>query len=93
MFGRGRLQAGILVEPKPEYSFDPSDEAKLADFRNKIWYVSVKYRTPYFVAHWRIRPTIVKMNAFAPQHSRLFKEVIATLYWPFARPAHVTLCR
>lgn len=37
MFGRGRFQAGILVEPKPEYQFDPSDERKLAEFRNKIW--------------------------------------------------------
>ncbi|TFY54516.1 hypothetical protein EVJ58_g8816 [Rhodofomes roseus] len=58
MFGRGRLQAGILVEPKPEFSFDPSDDAKVAEFRNKIW------------------PTVLKMNAFAPQHSRLFKEMI-----------------
>lgn len=93
MFGRGRLQAGILVEPKPEYSFDPSDEAKLADFRNKIWYVSDKHRTLYFVAQKRIRPTVVKMNAFAPQQSRLFKEVMITLDWPFDQPAHITLCR
>lgn len=41
MFGRGRFQAGLIVEPKPEYQFDPSDEAKLAEFRNKIWCVLV----------------------------------------------------
>ncbi|KAH9917018.1 uncharacterized protein B0H18DRAFT_1123857 [Fomitopsis serialis] len=58
MFGRGRFQAGIIVDPKPQYVFDVSDEAKLAEFRNKIW------------------PTIEKMNAYAPQHSRLFKEMI-----------------
>ncbi|TFY65192.1 hypothetical protein EVJ58_g2123 [Rhodofomes roseus] len=58
MFGRGRFQAGIIVDPKPQYVFDPADEAKLARFRNKIW------------------PTIEKMNAYAPQHSRLFKEMI-----------------
>ncbi|KAH9834865.1 uncharacterized protein C8Q71DRAFT_797672 [Rhodofomes roseus] len=58
MFGRGRLQAGILVDPKPEYTVDPSDEAKLAVFRNMIW------------------PTVVKMNTYAPQHSRVFKEMI-----------------
>ncbi|KAI0734153.1 hypothetical protein C8Q72DRAFT_770789 [Fomitopsis betulina] len=58
MFGRGRLQVGVIIEPKPEYSFDPSDEVKLAEFRNKVW------------------PTVLKMNAFAPQHSRLFKEMI-----------------
>lgn len=58
MFGRGRFQAGILVDPKSEYRFDPSDEVKLAEFRNKIW------------------PTVERMNAYAPQHSRLFKEMI-----------------
>ncbi|KAF8635353.1 hypothetical protein AX17_003937, partial [Amanita inopinata Kibby_2008] len=56
MFGRGYFQAGVLVDPKPQYKFDPEDEAALADFRNLIW------------------PTIQRMNAFAPQHSRLFKE-------------------
>ncbi|KAF9552954.1 acetyl-CoA synthetase-like protein [Agrocybe pediades] len=58
MFGRGRFNAGILVEPKVEFRFDPSDEAKLADFRNKIW------------------PAIQRVNSFAPQHSRIFKEMI-----------------
>ncbi|KAF8213914.1 hypothetical protein K438DRAFT_2148714 [Mycena galopus ATCC 62051] len=58
MFGRGRFQAGVIVDPKPNHKFDPSDSLKLAQFRNSIW------------------PTIGKMNAFAPQHSRLFKEMI-----------------
>ena len=39
MFGRGRFSAGILIDPKPEYKFDPADHAKLAAFRNAIWYV------------------------------------------------------
>ncbi|KAH9934352.1 uncharacterized protein B0H18DRAFT_556620 [Fomitopsis serialis] len=58
MFGRGRFQAGVLVDPKPQYRFDPANETKLAEFRNMIW------------------PTVGRMNAFAPQHSRLFKEMI-----------------
>ncbi|KAJ7193924.1 hypothetical protein GGX14DRAFT_378403 [Mycena pura] len=58
MFGRGRFQAGVIVDPRPSFEFDPSDTTKLAEFRNRIW------------------PTIVKMNEFAPQHSRLFKEMI-----------------
>lgn len=37
IFGRSRFQAGILVEPKAEYAFDPVDEIKLAEFRNTIW--------------------------------------------------------
>lgn len=36
MFGRGRVQNGILVEPKE--TFDPRDERRLAEFRNMIWY-------------------------------------------------------
>lgn len=37
MFGRGRFQVGVLVDPKVEFKFDPTDEVKLADFRNKLW--------------------------------------------------------
>ncbi|KAJ8094467.1 hypothetical protein PM082_010901 [Marasmius tenuissimus] len=58
MFGYGKFNAGVLVEPKATLRFDPADEAKLAEFRNAIW------------------PTIERMNEFAPQHSRLFKEMI-----------------
>ncbi|KAI0926217.1 hypothetical protein AcV5_008731 [Taiwanofungus camphoratus] len=58
MFGRGRFQAGIAVDPKSEFKVDPSDQNKLAEFRNMIW------------------PTIEKMNEYAPQHSRIFKEMI-----------------
>ncbi|THU84226.1 acetyl-CoA synthetase-like protein [Dendrothele bispora CBS 962.96] len=58
MFGRGKFQAGIIIEPTKEEQFDPRDEVKLSEFRNKIW------------------PTVEKMNAFAPQHSRIFKEMI-----------------
>ncbi|KAM5541012.1 hypothetical protein V8D89_005323 [Ganoderma adspersum] len=56
MFGRGRFQNGILIQPKE--NIDPSDEVKLEEYRNKIW------------------PSIEKMNAFAPSHSRIFKEMI-----------------
>ncbi|EPQ53300.1 acetyl-CoA synthetase-like protein [Gloeophyllum trabeum ATCC 11539] len=37
MFGRERNQVGVLVEPKAQYAFDPSDQAALAAFRNSIW--------------------------------------------------------
>ncbi|KAJ3897995.1 hypothetical protein F5879DRAFT_910286 [Lentinula edodes] len=77
MFGRGRFQAGILVEPKPPYKFEPSDETKLSEFRNKLW------------------PTIEQMNNFAPQHSRVFKEMIlvASPSKPFMYTAKNTACR
>ncbi|KAJ7761183.1 putative aminoadipate reductase [Mycena maculata] len=37
MFGRERNQVGVLVEPSPQYKFDPSDEKQLANFRNLVW--------------------------------------------------------
>ncbi|KAG7086695.1 hypothetical protein E1B28_002633 [Marasmius oreades] len=58
MFGHRRFDAGVLIEPKPAFRFDPAGEKKLAEFRNDVW------------------PTIERMNEIAPQHSRLFKEVI-----------------
>ncbi|KAF7795914.1 hypothetical protein EIP86_007081 [Pleurotus ostreatoroseus] len=58
IFGRGRFNAGVLIDPTEQYKFDPTDVAKLAAFRNLVW------------------PTIEKMNEFAPQHSRIFKEMI-----------------
>ena len=38
IFGQGKFQNGVLIEPKPEYVFDPRDEKKLEEFRNKLWY-------------------------------------------------------
>ncbi|KAI0672433.1 acetyl-CoA synthetase-like protein [Trametes maxima] len=37
MFGRGRFQNGILIEPMPEFAIDPKDPAQVEAFRNKIW--------------------------------------------------------
>lgn len=39
MFGRGRDQTGVLVEPKPEYAIDVTDGELVAEFRNKVWCV------------------------------------------------------
>lgn len=41
MFGRGREQAGVLIEPTREYAIPPGDDKALAEFRNRIWYVFV----------------------------------------------------
>ncbi|CAL1703601.1 unnamed protein product [Somion occarium] len=37
MFGRGKNQAGILIEPRPELQIDPTDGEALVAFRNRIW--------------------------------------------------------
>ncbi|KAI1786493.1 acetyl-CoA synthetase-like protein [Ganoderma leucocontextum] len=58
IFGQGKFQNGVLVEPKPEYKFDPQDVKKLEEYRGKIW------------------KSIERASELAPQHSRLFKEMI-----------------
>ncbi|PIL37207.1 hypothetical protein GSI_00900 [Ganoderma sinense ZZ0214-1] len=58
IFGQGKFQNGILVEPKQEYRFDPQDVKQLEEYRSKIW------------------KSIERANELAPQHSRLFKEMI-----------------
>lgn len=39
MFGRSRHQTGVLVEPRPEYAIDVTDDRQVAEFKNKIWCV------------------------------------------------------
>ena len=39
MFGCGQFNPGVIIDLKPEFSFDPEDQEKLAEFRNKIWCV------------------------------------------------------
>ncbi|THH19547.1 hypothetical protein EW146_g1644 [Bondarzewia mesenterica] len=77
MFGRGKFQNGVLIDPKPQFAFDPSDKGKLEEFRNVIW------------------PTVERMNEYAPQHSRLFKEMImvALPSKPFVYTAKLTARR
>ncbi|TCD63425.1 putative NRPS-like protein biosynthetic cluster [Steccherinum ochraceum] len=37
MFGRGRFQNGVLIEPRPEFAFDPKDTSKLEEFKDAVW--------------------------------------------------------
>lgn len=39
MFGQGRFQNGLLVQPMPEFAFNPVNETPLERFRNLVWYV------------------------------------------------------
>ncbi|RPD63492.1 acetyl-CoA synthetase-like protein [Lentinus tigrinus ALCF2SS1-6] len=60
MFGRGRLQNGVLVQPKQP--FDPEDEDKLAEFRNKIW-PTMERVNHYAPAHSRIFKELVLVTS------------------------------
>ncbi|KIJ62360.1 hypothetical protein HYDPIDRAFT_114897 [Hydnomerulius pinastri MD-312] len=37
MFGRERNQVGVLIEPRPEYAIDATDDKAIAELRNQIW--------------------------------------------------------
>ncbi|KIK57260.1 hypothetical protein GYMLUDRAFT_766757 [Collybiopsis luxurians FD-317 M1] len=51
MFGRGRFQNGVLIQPAE--LFNPDDETQLAAFRNKIW-PTVEKVNEYAPSHSRI---------------------------------------
>ncbi|KAI0058351.1 acetyl-CoA synthetase-like protein [Artomyces pyxidatus] len=53
MFGRGRFQNGVLIEPRREFAFDPVNKQRLAEFRNKIW-STVEKLNQYAPAHSRL---------------------------------------
>lgn len=85
VFGRGRFNPGVIIDPVPEFAFDPEDQERLAEFRNLVWCVFLLFSLyrPDDVSVVYVfldtnndlyRPTIERMNEFAPQHSRLFKE-------------------
>jgi hypothetical protein len=46
MFGRGRFQNGVLIDPEPRFAFDPKNEEKLEMFRGLIWQVYVSWELP-----------------------------------------------
>ena len=79
MFGRGRSQTGVLVEPRPEHAInDVTDDDLLAEFRNKMWCVCVfccvvlRPRADHHVG----RRDVEEANKEAPAFSRIFKEMI-----------------
>jgi hypothetical protein len=37
MFGQGRFNPGLLIDPQPAHKFDYQDDGKLDEFRNLIW--------------------------------------------------------
>ncbi len=37
MFGRGKFNAGVIIDPAPALKFDPADAAALTAFRQRIW--------------------------------------------------------
>lgn len=84
IFGRGRFQIGVLVEPAPQYSFDPRDTDRLRAFTELIWFVILCYWSLYLPSEYEscndLRPSVRRMNEDAPQHARLFKEVCLNCY-------------
>ena len=53
MFGRGRFQNGVIIQPSPSFQFDPADEEKLTAFRSAIWN-TVEEANEYAPTHSRL---------------------------------------
>ena len=55
MFGRGKFQNGLLVEPSEDFVFDPADLKKVEEYRNKIWWAQICVRAHNSMAHASVR--------------------------------------
>ena len=75
MFGQGKFNAGVIIDPTPEFQFDCYDKQKFAEFRNLIWYVTTGCNAAWRTIECLSRDSVSKANEYAPQHSRIFKEV------------------
>ncbi|KAJ3555784.1 hypothetical protein NM688_g2384 [Phlebia brevispora] len=92
VFGRGREQAGVLVEPRPTYAIDPDNEEEVVAFRNKIWPIvdQANASAPAFgrvfkemilVTHpSKPLPRAPKGTIIRKQALRLYQEEIEKLY-------------
>ena len=43
MFGRGRPQNGIIIQPTKGHEIDPNDTVALAQFKDDIWCVCISH--------------------------------------------------
>jgi hypothetical protein len=81
MFGRSKFQAGVLIMPSKDFAFYPKDLIKLAEFRNAIWFVVSEQDRLSILTLSNCRETVQRANEFAPQHSKILKEVcLSPLY-------------
>lgn len=76
MFGRGRSQVGILLEPQPSHSFDTHDQDALAAFRNAVWLVLFWVGVYHYSHASGCRPCVEEANRSQPVFARIFKEMI-----------------
>ncbi|KIM91772.1 hypothetical protein PILCRDRAFT_83846 [Piloderma croceum F 1598] len=99
IFGQGKLNAGVVIDPRLPYKFDPRDEDKLNDFRDKIW-PTVKKVNEVVPHHSRISREMIivsspakpftytaKSTASRPMVTTNYKPEIEALYASVAKTA------
>lgn len=95
MFGRGRDQCGIILEPTPEHAINPNDGVEVPNFRNAVWWASLCWTHTNTLLNVTYRPIVEEANHIAPTFARIFKEmiIIADEARPFPRAAKGTIVR
>lgn len=82
MFGQGKFNTGVIIDPIPEFQFDCCDRQKFAEFRNLIWFEALPNNAAWRTTDCFSRDSVSKANECAPQHSRMFKEVCSLYVVP-----------
>ncbi|KAJ3537775.1 hypothetical protein NM688_g6625 [Phlebia brevispora] len=101
MFGRGKSQCGVLIEPRPQFAVNVHDEESVIAFRNEIWPVieEANATAPTFARIFkemiliadpaRPLPRAAKDTVIRKQSLALYNEEIDALYRTLAESADI----
>lgn len=74
IFGSGRTHNGVIIEPAKECQLDVTDDIEREKFIDQIWWACFPL-SPHTLFSAIQRSSVERANEFAPQHSRIFREV------------------
>ncbi|KAI0085165.1 hypothetical protein BDY19DRAFT_909277 [Irpex rosettiformis] len=102
MFGREKMQPGVLIEPHPSHVIKPDNEAELIEYRNKVWPVIAEANAiaPTFAKIYKEMilvadpakpfPRAPKGTVIRKQAMALYTEAVENLYKAAEQSAETT---
>ncbi|EKM49837.1 uncharacterized protein PHACADRAFT_154467, partial [Phanerochaete carnosa HHB-10118-sp] len=86
MFGRTKMQPGLLLEPMPDHEIDPNDDAQVAEYRNKVWPVveEANHLGPAFTRVFKETILVASPNKPLPRSGKgtVQRKITLDLYAP-----------
>ncbi|KAL7277648.1 hypothetical protein ACG7TL_008575 [Trametes sanguinea] len=76
MFGRSRIEPGVLIEPANGIHINPEDKQQLEEYIDSIWYVRVHTSPEQRANGVDDRPTVEKVNTRFPAYANIKRNMI-----------------